>query len=83
MSIDFFLHYFLNTERKRLKKLGEYMRFIERRLYNWIQEMESKCRRSFEVEYMRVFEMEDGVRIVMENDNYIAYIRQKHMGASG
>jgi len=59
------------------------MRFIPENLYNWIEGMEMTCRHSFEVEYMRIFEMENQVRIVIESDLYTSYTRQKRMGNSG
>ena len=59
------------------------MYFINLDFYNWVCEMETTCKRSFEVEYMRVFEMDNGVRIVIENDDYVAYTREKCMGVSG
>ena len=45
--------------------------------------METTCKRCFEVEYMRIFEMHDGVRLVIESDDFTAYERQKFMGRSG
>jgi hypothetical protein len=59
------------------------MRFIPPNLYDWIERMETTCRRSFEVEYLRIFEMENRVRIVIDSDLYKAYTRQKRMGNSG
>ena len=52
-------------------------------VYDWMDHMERTSERSYVVDGMHVFEMDNRTNVVLEERVFVAYVRMRSMGRSG